>query len=482
MSIVPDRGIPIYSQLKTLLIDDILLGRYPVSERLPTEHELCERYGISRTPVTRALAELARDGVLVRRRGVGTFVNPHWLRRTSTDHELRVVVQEGPWAGLVRDVASERIPMSLTTVARPQLHDQLQQAAASGAAPDVAILDSVWVPQFAQAGLLHALEDLDEPWVRLVHESDFLEPLIAANRYGERTFGVAIYATVSGLWYIRDQFERLGLNEPQTWPELKAAANTIKQRTRIREPIVMTGGPAGGETTTFLLIGCLASNGAEVFERGRAKVDSPETVQTLRFLRSLVDDGLMPSEVVTYEWNRPIRLLAEGKAAIAVGGSYEAPTLAEALGVSLQELADKAAFIPFPAGPRARPASAAGGMSCCVFRQTQNPTLSMRLLESVVAPEALARPARIAGRIPARRSAIALVAPHLPFVAQTAEMFKHAVNQPSTPSYPRVSLQLQGMLEAVLTGQQSATAAARQARQLIDAIAGELEADGAGPL
>ena len=72
LAIDPTQPIPLYFQLKTLLLEEILEGRYPPESRLPTEHELCERFGISRTPVTRALSELAEEGeepnaVLLRR-------------------------------------------------------------------------------------------------------------------------------------------------------------------------------------------------------------------------------------------------------------------------------------------------------------------------------------------------------------------------------------------------------------------------------
>ena len=55
MEIDPNQPIPIYFQLKTLLLEEILKGRYGADGRLPTEHELCHRFGISRTPVSRAL-------------------------------------------------------------------------------------------------------------------------------------------------------------------------------------------------------------------------------------------------------------------------------------------------------------------------------------------------------------------------------------------------------------------------------------------
>ena len=74
MSIDPAQPIPIYYQLKTLLLEEILSGRYGSDARLPTEHELCDQYAISRTPVTRALSELAEEGVILRHRRRGTFV------------------------------------------------------------------------------------------------------------------------------------------------------------------------------------------------------------------------------------------------------------------------------------------------------------------------------------------------------------------------------------------------------------------------
>jgi multiple sugar transport system substrate-binding protein len=470
-SIDPERPTPIYRQLKALLVEDILLGRYGPGDRLPTEHDLCERHAISRTPVNRALAELASEGVVLRHRGLGTFVNPQWLRRAAAEQELRVVVQEGPWGDLVREATPPDLRTSIVGVPRPEIHHVLGQAVAEGTAPDLAIFDAVWVAEFAAAGFLRPLEELDDTWVRLEHETDFLGPLVEASRYAGRTYGAAVYATVSGLWCLRRALAPLRLEPPTTWAELVAVARALTAA-GLPHPIVMTGGLKGGETTSFALLGALASNGAVALGPHGVAIDSPETVGTLRFLRKLVDDDLMSANVVEYEWDHPIRMLGRGEAALSFGGSYEAPALATTLGVPLEQLPRHADFVPIPAGPRGRPATVAGGMSCCVFRQARDPRRAMRLLESVVAPHALARPARFVGRIPARRSAIAQAAPHLPFLAQTAEMFEHAVNQPSTPSYPRVSVQLQTMLEAVLTGRLGPTAAARQARETITAIVG----------
>src|SRR5919108_2660444 len=124
----PDQPIPIYFQLKTYLEQEILSGRYGPDERLPTEHELCARFGISRTPVNRALSELADEGMILRRRRHGTFVNPHWAGRQPDRPEVRVLVPEGPWEQQLTDAAPAGARLNVASVALPELHHTLTHA------------------------------------------------------------------------------------------------------------------------------------------------------------------------------------------------------------------------------------------------------------------------------------------------------------------------------------------------------------------
>ena len=465
------RPIPPYFQLKTLLLEAILAGDLGPGERLPTEHELCERYAISRTPVSRALSELADEGVILRHRRRGSFVNPHWLRRSPDRPEVRVVVPEGPWAAMVEDAAPPELSVSVVTVPRPSLHRTLTHAVAEGRAPDVALLDSVWLPEFAEAGFLHALDELDGDWVAREYEPDFLPPVVATNRYAGRTYGVSAFADVAGLWYRRDAFDGAAGVPPPTWSQLRTLAKGVV-RNGMRHPIVMPGGSKGGETTSYSLISLLASNGAAVLGPDGVTVGSSTTAQALRFVAGLVDEGLMSAAVVGYEWNRSVRLVADGEAAFAFGGSYEARPLAEGLGIALEELSDHVGFAAVPGGPRGAPATATGAMAFSIPRQAAQPKLALRMLRALVAPEAIAAVASTTGRIPARRSAVALVSPQLPFVAETAAMLERSVTRPGTPLYPRVSAQLQAMLESVLTGRVGPAADARRTADMIGAITG----------
>ena len=294
---------------------------------MPTEHELCELHGISRTPVNRALSELAAEGVILRHRRRGSFVNPLWLGRRRDDTELRVVVPAyGPWEQLIRD-AADGANLNVVRVPRDALHRVLTHSVAEGQAPDLAVFDHVWAPEFGAAGFLHPLDDLDSRWVRREHDVDFLASLADADRYGGQTFGVSAFAEMAGLWFNRRKLRALDLDAPTTWSELSSIARAL-QATQSAAPLALPGGTAGGETTSYCLIGFLASNGANVLESDGIGVGSAATAQTLRFLRRLVTDGCLPSAAVGYEWDRPVHLLADGQAALSIGGTYEAETLA----------------------------------------------------------------------------------------------------------------------------------------------------------
>ena len=66
--------IPLYFQLETLIKEQIQKGEYKSGEKIPTENELSEMFGISRTAVRQAITDLVHDGYLYRIKSKGTFV------------------------------------------------------------------------------------------------------------------------------------------------------------------------------------------------------------------------------------------------------------------------------------------------------------------------------------------------------------------------------------------------------------------------
>ncbi|BEU86657.1 GntR family transcriptional regulator [Selenomonas sp. TAMA-11512] len=71
-----DRNNPktLYQQLKDILLEDIESGKLEPSERIPSENELSDTYGVSRMTARSVLVDLTREGRLYRVPGKGTFV------------------------------------------------------------------------------------------------------------------------------------------------------------------------------------------------------------------------------------------------------------------------------------------------------------------------------------------------------------------------------------------------------------------------
>jgi DNA-binding GntR family transcriptional regulator len=87
-----ERGAaPRYAQIAATIRAHIIAGRLGgPGSRIPSEPELMDTYGVSKTTASEALKMLSAEGLIVRRSGAGSFIAAHPL-------ELRTV-QVGPGA------------------------------------------------------------------------------------------------------------------------------------------------------------------------------------------------------------------------------------------------------------------------------------------------------------------------------------------------------------------------------------------------
>jgi DNA-binding GntR family transcriptional regulator len=74
------QAAPRYLQLAAELRGQILAGQYGSDLPFPTESELCAAHGVSRFTVREALRRLQNEGLIARRRGSGTVVQPAGAR------------------------------------------------------------------------------------------------------------------------------------------------------------------------------------------------------------------------------------------------------------------------------------------------------------------------------------------------------------------------------------------------------------------
>jgi GntR family transcriptional regulator len=66
--------VPRYYQLQQIIRERIRNGEWAPGSLIPSERELCERYGISRMTARQAISGLEAEGLLYREQGKGTYV------------------------------------------------------------------------------------------------------------------------------------------------------------------------------------------------------------------------------------------------------------------------------------------------------------------------------------------------------------------------------------------------------------------------
>lgn len=185
--------LPYYAQLKQILIEAVETQQLKEGDRLPGDHELAAHFGLSRSVVRQAMAELETEGLITRQRGKGTYLS-------------REKVAEGlaGWIGGLADDARRRGSNVTSQVLRCEV-----------VSADARVAALLALPTRAPVVLLERVRSIDgEPWVHTItwlpalllpglEAEDFSEQSLYGllrNRYG-MVFGRvkrSIEATLAG--------------------------------------------------------------------------------------------------------------------------------------------------------------------------------------------------------------------------------------------------------------------------------------------
>lgn len=64
----------LYIQIYNQILSEIQGGSLTIGDKLPSERELCNQFGVSRAPIRQALSALEMNGIIYSRQGEGAFV------------------------------------------------------------------------------------------------------------------------------------------------------------------------------------------------------------------------------------------------------------------------------------------------------------------------------------------------------------------------------------------------------------------------
>ena len=89
---LPERALP--NEIAASIHGQIQRGELRPGDRLPSERELCERFGVSRSVVREGLSQLKSDGLIEARRGSGAYVLERDQRQSFRMQEVALDRQD----------------------------------------------------------------------------------------------------------------------------------------------------------------------------------------------------------------------------------------------------------------------------------------------------------------------------------------------------------------------------------------------------
>ena len=170
---------PLYQQIKGLVLQSLQAGEWKPGDLIPSEFELAARYKVSQGTVRKAIDELAKEHLLVRRQGKGTFVATHaeqqvQFRFLKLKPDNPGLGQQGPAQRHIIDCTRLRAPPEVARILSLRTSDfvfQVRRVLSFDAVPT--IFEDIWLPGSTFKGLTADRLSQDTRPMYAMFESDF---------------------------------------------------------------------------------------------------------------------------------------------------------------------------------------------------------------------------------------------------------------------------------------------------------------------
>ncbi|NUR86387.1 MAG: extracellular solute-binding protein [Nonomuraea sp.] len=352
----------------------------------------------------------------------------------------------------------------------PDAQKKWTTALASGEGPDVTEFGNDQVSAWAQQDALTDITDITKA------DADLQK--IPQNLWGYETFNGKIYAAPWGggtraVLYRKDWFDKLGLQEPNTWDDLVKAAQTI-----VAKEGKDVDGFAwnGGSDANMSLSPFVWSAGGDfaVNEGGKwvGKLTDPAFKEGFQFYTDLVaKDAVSGKSRLTLNSVDIAQRFAAGKVGMYVTGGWDIQAIKEQSKGKIDE--KKMAFfaIPNKEGTGAAPAFQ-GGNDIAIWKDAKEPELAAAYLKLAAGPEFGSRYAKDSGLLPLYPDALAELASD-PLQKPFTEAFAVAKGFPATPNWAEANdtkAVLQNAARKVIKGDASVDDALKAANTELESI------------
>ncbi|MGH3386145.1 MAG: sugar ABC transporter substrate-binding protein [Nocardioidaceae bacterium] len=264
--------------------------------------------------------------------------------------------------------------VKVTAVPWDGAHDKIANAIAAGETPDVSLIGTTWMGEFAESG------GLDPTPEGIVEEADFFPGAWGSTVVGDTAYGVPWYVETRVLYYRTDLAEKAGWSEPpKTWDELTTFAADLQAKGGAEYGISLQPGQAGSWQSALPFAW---SNGAAITNDDGTEytLDSPEMVEGLEYYKTFFADGLSQDRLLD-----PGELengFAKGTYGSFISGPWFTG-LVEDAGLKPEQYA----VAPIPGKDEAPGTSFVGGGNLAVFADSDNRDSAWKFVQWMSQPD-----------------------------------------------------------------------------------------------
>jgi len=231
-----------------------------------------------------------------------------------------------------------------------------------------------WLPEFAKTGWLLPLNDLIDPAILAKLNPAYLQAFSADGKL------LALgpwWGGIGGLYYRKDLLEAAGIEPPETYDELVAAAETL-----MKANPGMSGWTWPALKDLVLVnrwVEFLNGYGGTYFDAdGKCVMNDEKGLSALTFMKSLFDSGITPKEALTWKEEESQIRFVSGEAIFHTGRQDMMFWLNDP---AQSKIVDKWGFIPMPATEPGKGAGFFEGWGFSINKFSDNPEAAAKVLE-----------------------------------------------------------------------------------------------------
>lgn len=270
------------------------------------------------------------------------------------------------------ETANPGVKVKVTAVPWDSAHDKFTNAITAQQTPDLAMVGTTWMGEFAGMDALDVTPSN-------IDTSVFFPGAQSTTEVAGTSYGVPWYVETRMIYYRTDLAKAAGINEaPTTWDGLKAMAKAYKDKGATWG----IGLQAGGTGSWQSVMPFAWSAGADLTKDGGKayNFDSPELAKALTYYASYFADGLADKAAPATPTTEPD--FASGKVPMFISGPWMMSAVEKVGGAGFK---DKYDVMQIPADKES--SSFVGGSNLAVFKNSKNRDSAWKLVEWLSKPE-----------------------------------------------------------------------------------------------